>query len=180
MSTADPSTPWPRPNFPRLRVLQKSAEREGRQSVVDAALYDEHGRIFVMRRSCTRAWFPGCWDLPGGKVERGERLEEALAREVREETGWHLLSVDALITITDWALEDATGMQRVRQFDFLARTTRRSTTPTIDAAHFTDYRWLAPNALSMLTEGRQLGDDVIINVIRRAFGMLRARALGSP
>jgi 8-oxo-dGTP diphosphatase len=30
---------------------------------------------------------PGCWELPGGKMDFGERLVDALVREVGEETG---------------------------------------------------------------------------------------------
>lgn len=35
------------------------------------------------------AFSPGRWDLPGGGVEPGERLDEGVAREVWEETGHH-------------------------------------------------------------------------------------------
>lgn len=43
------------------------------------------GRVLLCRRRADRPWYPGVWDLPGGHVERGEGLHEALARELAEE-----------------------------------------------------------------------------------------------
>ncbi|MFI2615901.1 (deoxy)nucleoside triphosphate pyrophosphohydrolase [Streptomyces sp. NPDC018584] len=53
--------------------------------VVGAALYDD-GRLLAARRSAPPE-LAGGWELPGGKVEPGERDEDALVRELREELG---------------------------------------------------------------------------------------------
>ncbi|MDN8759557.1 NUDIX hydrolase, partial [Staphylococcus aureus] len=50
--------------------------------VVYALIQDEAGNILLVHNTDG-----GGWSLPGGKVEYGETLVEALKREVREETG---------------------------------------------------------------------------------------------
>ena len=54
--------------------------------VVAAALVDEDGRVLVSRRPEGKS-LAGLWEFPGGKLERDERPEEALIRELAEELG---------------------------------------------------------------------------------------------
>lgn len=60
--------------------------QNGTMTVVAAALVDGEGRVLLQQRSNHRQ-MAGLWEFPGGKVEPGERPEEALIRELREELG---------------------------------------------------------------------------------------------
>jgi len=58
--------------------------------------YRDEWRVLVLRRGPdTRC--PGSWETVHGRLEAGERPEEAAVREVREETG---LAVDRLYNVT--------------------------------------------------------------------------------
>ena len=50
---------------------------------VVAAVIKYNGRIFATQRGYGE--FKGGWEFPGGKIEPGERPQEALKREIREE-----------------------------------------------------------------------------------------------
>ena len=54
--------------------------------VAACALIDVDGRVLLARRPEGRH-LAGLWEFPGGKVEAGERPEEALIREMSEELG---------------------------------------------------------------------------------------------
>ena len=71
-----------------------SAFRRGVTLGVRAAVFDAEGRVFLVRHS----YVPG-WHLPGGGVERGETMTDALHRELREETGIRLSAPATLFGI---------------------------------------------------------------------------------
>lgn len=56
-----------------------------RERTVGAVVYDDRGRLLLVRRGRPPA--VGLWSVPGGHVEAGETDEQAVLREVAEETG---------------------------------------------------------------------------------------------
>lgn len=54
-----------------------------------ALIRDEKGRILITQRKADKEWAPLKWEIPGGGVRAGETSEQAVLREVAEETGLH-------------------------------------------------------------------------------------------
>ncbi|EHL79853.1 nucleoside triphosphatase NudI [Enterobacter cloacae] len=73
-----------------------------RQRTIVCPLIQNDGCYLLSKMADDRGVFPGQWALSGGGVEPGERIEEALRREVREELGEQLV----LSEITPWTFSD--------------------------------------------------------------------------
>jgi 8-oxo-dGTP diphosphatase len=67
--------------------------------VAVAVIRDREGRVLLSRRH-EHLHQGGLWEFPGGKLEPGEPLEQALRREIREELGLELLGHRPLIRVT--------------------------------------------------------------------------------
>lgn len=61
----------------------------GPVATVGALILNHHGHVLLVR---TRKWSDR-WGIPGGKIKRGESCEDALRREIREETALELQDV---------------------------------------------------------------------------------------
>jgi 8-oxo-dGTP diphosphatase len=57
---------------------------------VKAVVQNQAGQCLAIRRSAQSKHYAGLWDLPGGKCDPGESMEDAIAREIAEETGLHV------------------------------------------------------------------------------------------
>jgi 8-oxo-dGTP diphosphatase len=122
------------------------AERRGENMglvVVAAALVDADRRILMQRRPPGKA-HAGLWEFPGGKVEAGERVREALTRELAEELG---IAVDAAaVTPVAFAAEPLADGELLLLL-FLCRQWRGE--PVAHEA--SELAWLAPDALLRLS-----------------------------
>lgn len=63
---------------------------------VGAMIFNDRGELFLARRSAHTSNEHGHWETPGGSVEFGETLAEAVRREMREEFGIALELVEQL------------------------------------------------------------------------------------
>jgi mutator protein MutT len=100
-----------------MTQAEGTAPRAARPEAVVAVLRREDGRVLVIRRGPGAA-MSGYWAPPSGKIEPGERQEETLAREVREELGldvtplakvWESVTHDGAFVLHWWTAQVRPG-----------------------------------------------------------------------
>jgi 8-oxo-dGTP diphosphatase len=79
-----------------------------------AVVCDERGRVLLLKHTMRKG---SGWGIPGGFIARGEQPEEAVRREVREETCLELESVELAFVRT---------LRHVRQVEVIFRCSMRS------------------------------------------------------
>ena len=122
---------------------------------VSAAIIRD-GHVLLVRRAQAPA--EGLFTLPGGRVERGETLHQALAREIREETG---LSIEPVaLAGTREVIQRGHGGNVERHFVILAFAARWLAGEPVLNAELAEARWLRPSEVQGLRTTEGLADIV--------------------
>ncbi|HEX3987249.1 MAG TPA: NUDIX hydrolase [Acidobacteriaceae bacterium] len=148
-----------------MRREYPDAPIAGVGAVIVRAVPPQSQQVLLIRRG--QEPLKGEWSLPGGAVELGETLEEAICREVLEETGLVIETVD-IVQAFDRISRDTEGRVRYHYvlIDFLCRVKAGSEAPeTIACAtDALEARWAGPGDLAGLT-------SLTVEVIHKAWRM---------
>lgn len=138
---------------------------------VSAAIIRE-GRVLIARRA--KGASTGAYTLPGGVVEAGETLHEAVVREVREETGIAAEPL-ALAGQREFITRDETGRVS-RHFVilcFACRWISGEGVPLLE--ELSELHWMGPEELTGLTTTEGLAE-----IVAAAFDMIGKAESDSP
>jgi nucleoside triphosphatase len=117
------------------------------EPTVGALIFNPAGELLLIR---SHKWHDR-YVVPGGHVELGETLEQALHREVREETGLEIHDIEFLMT-QEFIFDEAFWQRR--HFIFFDYTCRSDTTEVTLNSEAQEYVWIAPgDALDLPIDG---------------------------
>lgn len=112
-----------------------------------AALIRKEEHVLLIKRGVEPS--QGKWSLPGGKIELGEELQEALRREMKEELQVEV-RVHDISKVKDYIERDQQGQVKWHYIliDFNCEIISGTPTATSDA---TQVRWVSPHELIYLS-----------------------------
>jgi len=118
---------------------------------VAAIVFDAEGRVLLIERGTPPG--AGLWSVPGGKLEPRETLAQAVAREVREETGL-IVEVGTLACVVERIGDD----HHFVILDYFARVVGGALAAASDAR---DARFIDPAQLATLPLSDGLADVLV-------------------
>lgn len=113
---------------------------------VAAVIWNDRREVLLIRR--TKEPRKGQWSLPGGKVQFGESLEDAVRREVREETGLEIALL-GIAGVAETFLDASVGAADVH-FVLIDYSARMVSGEAVAASDATDATWFSHEQVAAL------------------------------
>lgn len=125
-----------------IRILNRFPFTASSPVQLVAGLVRRNNRVLLCHRRLDRTHYPDVWDLPGGHIEKGESMIDALVRELEEELG----IIPRLAKDAPWLTLTADGLQlHIHLIDHWTGEPRNLATDEHD-----ELRWVSPGELATL------------------------------
>ena len=109
--------------------------------VVSAIIENSNGQILLAKRSPHKA-YPNLWEDVGGGVEANEKPEEALIREIEEETG--ITDIEIIKPLTIYHFFHKGLKDEDNEIIGISYWCRSDSTEVVLSDEHCEYRWLTP------------------------------------
>lgn len=162
-----------------MQVLGDSELPTPGQQVITACAFihqqinGEH-KVFMAKRSETKKFLPGVYELPGGHIEFGEEVPFGLAREIQEEFGMNVKLGDPFAVFTYH--NEIKGSHSIEVIYFATFVDSVETIAMNPDDHST-YGWFSEAELPQTFVNAKDVDDDEVKAIYRGFALLNGQQL---
>lgn len=109
--------------------------------IVVTGILKDKDLFLVVRRSKEDDLYPGCWEFPGGHIEIGETISDALKRELKEEIGFSDFDNPIITNYTDEVKEKSGKTIHNIELDFIIEANKENINIILSKEH-TEYAWV--------------------------------------
>jgi 8-oxo-dGTP diphosphatase len=138
--------------LPKAMRLQLVRRLTPNYTVGALCLLEHDGKVLMLRQHHREGW-----TLPGGLVDRGETADQAVRREVMEETGLSIEAAEPLTTVIDPV---------TRRVDVIFHVPVEDLLEVVPRSEAVQARWLAPDQLGVVDESTGQAFAAIARVLR--------------
>jgi len=110
-------------------------EKKYPEPTVGALIFNQEGKVFLM----TSPKWQGKYSLPGGHIELGETIEEAVKREIKEETNLDVFDIQFLMIQESIYSEEFYKKKHFVFLDFICKT--KDIDVVLDKREGTEHIW---------------------------------------
>jgi 8-oxo-dGTP diphosphatase len=114
------------------------------QKVVAGGIIIDNSKVLIIQRAANEETYPNLWEVPSGKKEPMEKIEDTVLREVFEETGL-IVTVIKVANVFNFRVEKTDETRDVTQINFLVKLVKK---PEVKlSTEHQNYSWITKDEL---------------------------------
>lgn len=149
-------------------------ENVKQQIITACAFITKDGKLLAVKRADTKKFLPGIFELPGGHIEFGEKIEDGLKREIREELNAEIELMDPYSFYVFTYVTD-NGTKHVVDINYFAIFKNLNQEITLNPSDHSEYRWITAEEVDFIFQDQGDFTNQERLTAKRGFEILKSR-----